>query len=88
MESGRITCHPHLSADQIKALPRHIVADKTEQPNAQQTCGICLVDYRAGDQVIDLPCKHFFHESCVVPWLSIKDKCPYCNYKLCSPQEP
>ncbi|KAJ2536649.1 hypothetical protein EV175_006789 [Coemansia sp. RSA 1933] len=80
-----------LSADQIKALPRrrYAVADnKAEQLEVQQTCGICLADYSDKAIVIDLPCKHFFHEHCAITWLCIKNTCPFCNYEPCAPEEP
>ncbi|KAI9504399.1 hypothetical protein BX070DRAFT_184496, partial [Coemansia spiralis] len=62
----------------IKGLPRRELAKET-LGGTGGACGICLADYCAGDQVIDLPCKHFFHGLCVEPWLSINDKCPFCN---------
>ncbi|KAJ2524345.1 hypothetical protein GGI11_000883 [Coemansia sp. RSA 2049] len=88
IESGGRRKRDCLSADQIKALPHRVVAEKSELcSNRHQVCGICLANYAAGDQVIDLPCNHFFHKSCVVPWLSISNKCPFCNHRLCVSEE-
>ena len=32
-----------------------------------------------------MPCKHFFHNDCIIPWLNRSNTCPLCRYKL--PQE-
>mmetsp|Transcript_5474 Transcript_5474/g.7623 ORF Transcript_5474/g.7623 Transcript_5474/m.7623 type:complete len:554 (-) Transcript_5474:383-2044(-) len=45
-------------------------------------CSICLADYEDGDPVIDLPCGHDFHGTCVAPWLEAKHRCPLCRQHL------
>merc|ERR1711916_236673 len=40
-------------------------------------CPVCQDDLC--DSVIVLPCKHVFHENCIVRWLSRNDKCPLCR---------
>ncbi len=32
-----------------------------------------------GKRVVQLPCKHLFHETCVMKWLHQTYKCPYCR---------
>ena len=32
--------------------------------------------------MMDLPCKHYFHEECLMPWLNQHDSCPICRYEL------
>ncbi|KAK7255807.1 hypothetical protein RIF29_29228 [Crotalaria pallida] len=44
------------------------------------SCSICLVDYKESDFVRVLPsCDHFFHASCVDPWLRMNLTCPICR---------
>ncbi|CAK9106384.1 Uncharacterized RING finger protein C57A7.09 [Durusdinium trenchii] len=50
-------------------------------------CSICHDDMHAscgqGSQVVRLPCKHHFHESCVKRWLLTGNhRCPLCNHHL------
>ncbi|KAJ2724125.1 hypothetical protein GGI07_002160 [Coemansia sp. Benny D115] len=65
------------------------VVENTEQranvrghQGSTETCGICLGDHTVGDEVVDLPCSHTFHEACIVPWVKAHDKCPFCNRQI------
>jgi hypothetical protein len=51
-------------------------------------CSICQEDFKLGEQVPQLPCKHLFHEECVVPWLKLNGTCPVCRSKLEPDAEP
>jgi Ring finger domain len=42
-------------------------------------CAICLCDFEAGDEVVALPCIHFFHSQCVKAWLVQTRTCPLCR---------
>jgi len=45
-------------------------------------CAICTENYEVGEQVLDLPCDHFYHTPCIKPWLMKKSICPYCNHPI------
>ncbi|KAK9810717.1 hypothetical protein WJX73_002159 [Symbiochloris irregularis] len=48
-----------------------------------KTCAICIEDYRDGNKLRVLPCKHRFHIECIDQWLSSrKPLCPICKGAL------
>lgn len=46
-------------------------------------CELCLEDYKAGDELMRLPCMHAFHSGCVSPWLQKAGSCPVCQIDAC-----
>lgn len=42
-------------------------------------CAVCLEKFKAGDGLLQLPCKHVFHHECMLPWFRIRSRCPYCR---------
>ncbi|XP_077154818.1 uncharacterized protein LOC143817799 [Ranitomeya variabilis] len=60
---------------QIERLPTRSATGQEEIPS----CAICLGDYEVGEQLIVLPCRHLFHQSCITPWLRQNRYCPYCR---------
>lgn len=42
-------------------------------------CAICLEDFERGQEVMITPCKHMFHEECIVPWAKSSGQCPVCR---------
>jgi hypothetical protein len=49
---------------------------------SQPSCPICSEDFQIGNEEHKLPCGHFFHKACVVPWLEMKQNCPICRTYL------
>ncbi|KAL8205843.1 hypothetical protein R6Q57_009394 [Mikania cordata] len=58
----------------VSLTPSHLVNDSH--------CPICKDEFEVGGEVKELPCKHFYHAYCIIPWLSIHDTCPVCRYKI------
>ncbi|XP_027347418.1 uncharacterized protein LOC113858843 [Abrus precatorius] len=50
-----------------------------EKDEDGKRCAICLEDFEANEEVMLTPCKHMFHEDCIVPWLTNKGQCPVCR---------
>mmetsp|Transcript_23097 Transcript_23097/g.74286 ORF Transcript_23097/g.74286 Transcript_23097/m.74286 type:complete len:303 (-) Transcript_23097:124-1032(-) len=43
------------------------------------SCAICLTDFEDGEQLRQLPCRHYFHKACIDDWLRINATCPRCR---------
>jgi E3 ubiquitin-protein ligase RNF115/126 len=46
------------------------------------SCPVCLDELAAGDEAREMPCKHVFHDGCILPWLEMHSSCPVCRYQL------
>lgn len=49
---------------------------------------MCLEDFEPKETVMLTPCKHMFHEECIVPWLKTKGQCPVCRFVILKPTKP
>ncbi|CAG8515779.1 9662_t:CDS:1, partial [Scutellospora calospora] len=57
----------------------------SEDTELEETCAICLEDFDEGDNIRELPCRHWYHVECIDPWLTTKSSsCPLCK-KDCKP---
>jgi Ring finger domain len=45
-------------------------------------CAVCMEDYKLGDELRELPCKHHFHQECCDRWLRMKQTCPLCVQRI------
>ncbi|XP_038624241.1 E3 ubiquitin-protein ligase RNF115 isoform X1 [Tachyglossus aculeatus] len=71
---------PPADKEKITSLPTVTVTQ--EQVDTGLECPVCKDDYTVGEEVRQLPCSHFFHSRCIVPWLELHDTCPVCRKSL------
>lgn len=62
-------------------LREHVVSTLEEEAEFS-CCSICLEPYVKGDDIVELTCKHIFHDECISVWTSNNVKCPLCNFDL------
>lgn len=70
---------PPASEETIAKLPRKRLDEQMLGPELKGECTICIDEMNLGDEAIVLPCKHWFHEECVVLWLKEHNTCPICR---------
>ncbi|KAJ7971145.1 E3 ubiquitin-protein ligase RING1-like [Quillaja saponaria] len=46
------------------------------------SCAICKDEVLLEEKVMRLPCFHYYHGDCILPWLSIRNTCPVCRFEL------
>ncbi|KFK35098.1 hypothetical protein AALP_AA5G235100 [Arabis alpina] len=51
----------------------------------EKRCTVCLEDFEPKETVMLTPCKHMFHEECILPWLKTKGQCPVCRFIILKP---
>lgn len=69
---------PPMPKDQVRNLPTvKISDDQVKSTNLQ--CTVCMDDFQVGDSARQLPCEHFFHQDCIIPWLELHASCPICR---------
>lgn len=55
-------------------------------PLLDQHCAVCKESFNLNPEdpddsvIVTLPCKHPFHEGCILPWLKSSGTCPVCRF--------
>jgi hypothetical protein len=78
-ENPQSNAPPPASEDTIANLPRRKLDEQMLGPELKGECTICIDEMNLGDEAIVLPCRHWFHEECVVLWLREHNTCPICR---------
>ena len=75
LEDVKITL-PESDFNKLKKI--NITNENCKEYN--KPCNICMDEYKLEDIVVELSCKHLFHETCIKHWLC-KEKvtCPVCR---------
>lgn len=72
----------------IRALPRKGATNEMMGDTGTAECSICMDNVAKGDEVLILPCKHWFHPPCIEAWLNEHDTCPVCRAGITPKEVP
>ncbi|KAI4328606.1 hypothetical protein L6164_020944 [Bauhinia variegata] len=72
---------PPASKSAIENLPTITVSDELLDSEMNQ-CAVCQDEFEKDTQVKQMPCKHVYHDGCLIPWLELHNSCPVCRYEL------
>jgi hypothetical protein len=71
------------------AAAKHVVESLQEQEvqGSEVVCTVCQEEFNASEKAINekaikLPCHHYFHKECIIPWLKDHNTCPTCRFEL------
>jgi len=71
------------AAEVLSRLPRAIWGPAAPgEEERDEECCLCLDEYKDGEEVLLLNCRHVFHEGCLSPWLVKSLTCPMCKGDL------
>jgi len=70
---------PPASQSAIDGLEKKVVDEEMLGGDGKAECTICISEAEKGDEVVALPCKHWFHGECVAMWLRQHNTCPVCR---------
>lgn len=73
---------PPATENAIASLPKKKLNEEMLGPEMKGECTICIDEVRVGDEVLVLPCKHWFHEECASLWLKQHNSCPVCRANI------
>ncbi|KAL9308415.1 putative transcription factor C2H2 family [Arabidopsis thaliana] len=72
--------HSRMPKDLLQSMPTEVYTGVLEEGSTSVTCAICIDDYRVGEILRILPCKHKYHAVCIDSWLGrCRSFCPVCK---------
>ncbi|RZR90806.1 hypothetical protein BHM03_00018768 [Ensete ventricosum] len=77
---GRGCEHPPASKASIESMPTVEIVDDHIRKDCQ--CAICMDPFELGIEAREMPCKHIYHQDCILPWLSLRNSCPVCRHEM------
>lgn len=78
--------NPPTSKSVLETLEKIVVdefnLDEIGKEGSCENCSVCKDNFEVNQIILKLPCKHIFHEECIMPWLKERNSCPTCRFEL------
>ncbi|KAL5226664.1 hypothetical protein ABZP36_014929 [Zizania latifolia] len=71
-----------LTEEKISGCLKEVIccsSDETQNDQDDESCAICLEEYKDKCLLGILKCNHEFHSGCIKKWLQVKNSCPVCK---------
>lgn len=85
MEQHQGNAPPPAPKEVLEKLPK--VKVEEQRVIDGEDCAVCKDELIIGEEVVQLPCKHVYHELCVKKWLEVHDTCPVCRRSTTTHEE-
>ncbi|THU58849.1 hypothetical protein C4D60_Mb03t18810 [Musa balbisiana] len=72
--------HPPASKAAIESMPTIEIADGHIMMESH--CAVCKDPFELGAEAREMPCKHIYHQDCILPWLLLRNSCPVCRHEM------
>ncbi|KAK1698271.1 hypothetical protein QYE76_014968 [Lolium multiflorum] len=83
IEAGAVTRAretPPASKAAVDSMPTVPIA--AAHVRADCHCAVCKEPFELGAEAREMPCKHIYHEGCILPWLQLRNSCPVCRHEM------
>ncbi|MQL97814.1 hypothetical protein Taro_030522 [Colocasia esculenta] len=77
---GRGCENPPATKAAVDSMPTIEIADA--HVGLETHCAICKDPFELGTEAREMPCKHIYHQDCILPWLSLRNSCPVCRHEM------
>ncbi|KAI0500519.1 hypothetical protein KFK09_018733 [Dendrobium nobile] len=73
---------PPASKSAVEALPIIEISEEMVAGDVEAQCAVCKDEFELGAEAMQMPCKHIYHQDCIVRWLELHNSCPVCRFEL------
>ncbi|KAM7510207.1 hypothetical protein LguiB_009082 [Lonicera macranthoides] len=76
-----LKANPPAAKTVVENLPL-VMLTKEKLGKNSVVCAVCKDDILVEETVTQLPCCHYYHGDCILPWLRLRNTCPVCRFEL------
>uniref|UniRef100_A0A0D6QZU6 RING-type E3 ubiquitin transferase n=1 Tax=Araucaria cunninghamii TaxID=56994 RepID=A0A0D6QZU6_ARACU len=73
---------PPASKEAVEAMPTVKITEQHLRQDRSSECAVCKEDFVLDEDTRQLPCKHLYHQDCIMPWLKLHSSCPVCRFQM------